>query len=572
MQPRERPEAPLRTGVSSSVHPEWGLGATFEQSQTELVDTLAGYRLVRRLARGSRSTVFLAQAESLTGIFETDGAPGTGSDRIAASGVGSVALKVFAHGTARGSLDAEVAALSAVRHPHIVSLTDIATGPDGLPVLIMNRVNGPTLARILGSATMLRRGEATTVLAPICSALQALHDNGFSHGHISSGKVVLDADGSPILLGLGRARARKARSLADVGWRESVLGDQRSLLNLCLSACGELDFRDTPDRTQIGPSNAESARVHGLLEAQRELQARLGNGASDSFLPLLESWLFKQGTPLPLRSEEFGLSNDNEESLRSRPGPLIGEFPSRRQLPNAAHSEWPEPDGQSTEDSPPKTAATLASLLRMLPLPEWVQMAAAERSRRRRKAGLRRRPVIVSMVGTVVLMMAALVLIPGGEGDDIGAELGSESDVSLGLAPEIQTGASGEADQESNDQAAAILGDDPAAALAALSARRNRCLTAKSVDCLSGVNQWQSAAGSADGALLAGVPAGEPAHFVPFDTRSLSTVQRSGNSAIVAAAGSSDMTQGQVVVNDEPASFLLMKGEAGWRLRDVFFR
>lgn len=160
-------------------------------------------------------------------------------------------------------------------------------------------------------------------------------------------------------------------------------------------------------------------------------------------------------------------------------------------------------------------------------------------------------------------MVATLVLLPTGARPDVGDEAPSSQSIPLGehvaLSP-VDTGEG--AEPESPAEAAAIVADDPAAALLALSARRDRCLVAKSMDCLSGVHQWQSAAGAADAALLSAVPEGEAPEFVSFDTASLTTVQRTGDSAIVAAAAA----------NDKPAPFLLMKGEAGWRLRDVFYR
>lgn len=309
----------------------------------------------------------------------------------AGKGPGSVALKVFAPGTPPVEIDAQLGALSAVTHPHVVRLADIATGPDGLPCLIMDRVNGPPLARILGTRTALLRSEATTILAPICGAVQSLHEAGYSHGLVTAGKIVVDASGAPVLLGLGRASARRGTSGEDEGWRNALLADQRSLLNLCLSVFDSLNGErgaglvGRPDTSIAGSKSSAAAG-----ERRQDLIDQLVNGPADSFLQSLERWLFEQAAPVPLRREELGLSPDPGNSGKARSGSVVGQtIRASASVSAALTSDWPDPIDVAATEPPIPGRGPPASLLRMLPLPDWVHEAVGP-DRRRSPIRLRR--------------------------------------------------------------------------------------------------------------------------------------------------------------------------------------
>ena len=94
------------------------------------------------------------------------------------------------------------------------------------------------------------------------------------------------------------------------------------------------------------------------------------------------------------------------------------------------------------------------------------------------------------------------------------------------------------------------------AAFGVLAARRQTCLAAAQVSCLAEVDQAGSAAMRADENSVLG-----QREAFAIDTHGAVLVERVGGSAIVSA-----------LLNEQPASFLLMKGEAGWRLREFFER
>jgi hypothetical protein len=98
--------------------------------------------------------------------------------------------------------------------------------------------------------------------------------------------------------------------------------------------------------------------------------------------------------------------------------------------------------------------------------------------------------------------------------------------------------------------------EDPVDALSRLLATRERCLRDLSVLCLEDVDEQGSAALDDDRqAIQAIVDAGRQP--VILDAGGAVVIERLGDSVLIALAPDS-----------QPASVLLMKGEAGWRIRD----
>ena len=106
----------------------------------------------------------------------------------------------------------------------------------------------------------------------------------------------------------------------------------------------------------------------------------------------------------------------------------------------------------------------------------------------------------------------------------------------------------------------AVQSDDPVEALADLLDERERCVRDLSVLCLENVSQSGSAALDDDVQLIRSIEAGETTGMVV--TRSEGTIaltERHGDVALLTYS---------VGQESEPASVLLAKGEAGWRIRD----
>jgi hypothetical protein len=106
-----------------------------------------------------------------------------------------------------------------------------------------------------------------------------------------------------------------------------------------------------------------------------------------------------------------------------------------------------------------------------------------------------------------------------------------------------------------------LTGDDPVAAASFLVRERDRCISSLSLACLDGVDAPGSSALSGD---QAAVRVGQRGGELPdplsesTDPRPAMLIERLGDSALVRLGSAAS-----------DASLLLVKGDSGWRIRDV---
>lgn len=164
----------------------------------------------------------------------------------------------------------------------------------------------------------------------------------------------------------------------------------------------------------------------------------------------------------------------------------------------------------------------------------------------------RRRLVVGGGAALAAASVMLAVLPEGGDRADAGVE-----------PPETRTEAPEHADearptgQPVAPLEAAIAGEDPAAAAIALLARRDACIAQLSVLCLEEVDQSGSVALARDRAGVVALRDGAEAVLPAVEPVEARLVERLGDGAIV-----------QVGPETAPASLLLMRSEAGWRIRD----
>ncbi len=79
----------------------------------------------------------------------------------------------------------EARAASRARHPHIVEVTDFGSAPSGLVFLVMERLEGETLAELIVRDGRLPWARVRSIALQLCDALQATHDAGIVHRDIS---------------------------------------------------------------------------------------------------------------------------------------------------------------------------------------------------------------------------------------------------------------------------------------------------------------------------------------------------------------------------------------------------
>lgn len=145
-----------------------------------------GYDVGELIGRGSSGTVWAATRCA-------DGAP--------------VAVKVVPVDTgAQAEVAArELAVLARVDVEGLVRFHEAVglAGETPSVAVVLDRVRGGSLARVVAARGHLSAGETVTVLAPVARALAGLHAAGVVHGDVSPGNVLLELNGRPVLADLG---------------------------------------------------------------------------------------------------------------------------------------------------------------------------------------------------------------------------------------------------------------------------------------------------------------------------------------------------------------------------------
>ena len=99
----------------------------------------------------------------------------------------------------------EAKILASLNHPNIATIYSLETTADGIWFLVLELVEGETLAHRL-SAGPLSVEESLRAGQQISSALEATHRRGVIHRDLKPGNVKLTRDGVPKVLDFGLAR------------------------------------------------------------------------------------------------------------------------------------------------------------------------------------------------------------------------------------------------------------------------------------------------------------------------------------------------------------------------------
>ena len=147
------------------------------------------YRIARLLGEGGMGRVYLAVH------------PAIGS---------RVAIKILLDPCARSPellerFFAEARAVNLVRHENIAGVLDLAQLPDGRPFIVMEYVEGHTLAEIV-RAGAVALGGLVQVMTEVLSALAAAHAIGIVHRDLKPDNVLVTAEGHAKVLDFGIAK------------------------------------------------------------------------------------------------------------------------------------------------------------------------------------------------------------------------------------------------------------------------------------------------------------------------------------------------------------------------------
>ncbi len=155
-------------------------GAKLVQSDADpmLGKTIDKYRIDARLGSGGMATVYRARHQFL----EKDYAVKVLHGQIAAD-----------H-TMSKRFQREAKTLGQIKHPNVVSVDNFDATPAGLLYMVMEFVDGPTLAQVLKAEGALPPARAADIVRQIATGLQAAHRKGFVHRDLKPGNVMLLQD------------------------------------------------------------------------------------------------------------------------------------------------------------------------------------------------------------------------------------------------------------------------------------------------------------------------------------------------------------------------------------------
>ncbi len=111
---------------------------------------------------------------------------------------------VFADPAARQRLERESRALESLDHPNVVALRDVHLEDDEA-ALILDFVDGASLAERIASGPPMAVGETVSVVEDVAAALTAAHALGLVHRDVKPANIILAADGRALLTDFGIA-------------------------------------------------------------------------------------------------------------------------------------------------------------------------------------------------------------------------------------------------------------------------------------------------------------------------------------------------------------------------------
>ena len=397
----------------------------------------------------------------------------------------------------------EIEALDRGAGDHVVRLLDAATDDRGMPAVVMQRHPGITLADLLVRRERLTPGEARAVLDALGGALTRLHAAGVVHGGVRADAVLLTAEGRPVLAGFGAAR---------------VTGLNPS--------------RAARDADPAMRSDCEGVRTVALavLAASSSFAALDAIAALDGDAALLEE-LGRQAAQLGAARPLLPVDESSETPVLTVP----------RARAEAVAAVEVKRRGRRAAPTPALHVRARRALLMVV-------------GRARAMAGtVRPRFWIVGGAG-VLALVAALVLLPV-----------RATDAQPPSDPQETATSAAEPAPDTAHHAAPPLGvsvpqaETVDAAVVRLLERRAACVRERSVACLGDVVHAGSSAQRDDETLIRSLDAGEVAsdRWSDVDLASVSVIDEYGGAALVAL----------VTSDGEPAPILVMRTEAGWRIR-----
>ncbi|HET8957028.1 MAG TPA: hypothetical protein VFM95_01090 [Microcella sp.] len=444
----------------------------------------------------------------------------------------------------RTTWDAAVAAASQVGSAHIRAPQDVAIDPNGTLRILFPVVTGRTVHELLATPGWLTPGRCVTVLCPIADTVGAAHDAGVTLGGVSAAGIRVDARGAPVIDDIARAHAASPLPLSmrdkDPSHREDTEGfvGLWSDLRRVLETTGHAEAAASmPSAEQV---LAQPDRLHHWAEAEPLL------------VPL--------GTPEGAPTDSAGLAP--ESSVR----PVSAE--------ECAPPTVGGPHNEASVVRPSIGARVLGSLALPAEISSGIASASETVTHRaaqlaQRARSVSRRQLVAAAVG-LAIVAAVLITTTLGAGDagesstaqpaGISAPESDSSDVESGDG--APTGGGPADHSTASAEMPGVLGepdpDDWGPIAKELVARWQQCLRDVRVICEGAIHPLAAVA-SRSSEEVEPVVTGLASTLASADS-AVTLIERAGDVALLAVTGPETTA----------ASLLLVRSEAGWRVRDAW--
>jgi hypothetical protein len=423
--------------------------------------------------------------------------------------------------------------------------------------LVLELLEGGSLADLLARRGRLRPGEVVTTVAPVAAAVAHAHEQGIVHGDLSPGNVVFTGEGRPVLTDLGVARLLDEDAAAQVTpayvdptvARGGAVGPASDVFGLAAAAFHAL--------TGVAPWNgATPADVLAV--------------ASDGLLPDLDE-LAPEAPPELRAVIARGLAADPHDRGSAAAFALDLRHACRPEPVRLAGGQGAEALGVAALPSAELTHQVPGR--RPRPAPEVVvptRRYAWDRARRLRSIG-------GVAVLAVLLASAAVWTLGRSTTPDAAAQQPPRAVASSSVAnsPATRSSAAPHADEPGRDADP----DSPAAWRAVvkeLYASRAEAYRSMSVDLLDGVYTDGSALRAADSAEITGLRSsgGQVRGFAPevVEIRSATTAGQRAELRLVdrwpayTVLDANRIAQSVPARGERPVAMVLVRNEDGWRI------
>ncbi|MBA2813832.1 protein kinase [Streptomyces sp. KM273126] len=303
---------------------------------------------------------------------------------------------------ARFRLEAQTAGL--LSHPHVVGVLDFGEH-EGRLFLVMELVEGDSLARVFTAAGKLPAEEVARIAAQAAAGLAAAHEQGIVHRDIKPGNLLLDAGGALKIGDFGIARF-----VNDPG--------------AALTATGQIvgtSLYLSPERA-LGKPAGPAADIYALGCVLYQLLTGRPPFEADTAIAILHQHL--DTAPVPPRELGVDLPPAFENYLLSLLSKRPEDRPTARQAAEwFAAGSWlgrPEPLPAASVPAPvtrprPEAGATAEGTATTYAFPSRLGgTAPAHRTRRRRRPGVRafvaHRPQAAKAAAAAFVFVAALLV------------------------------------------------------------------------------------------------------------------------------------------------------------------